>query len=319
LYTSRETPPSITLASGATIWFKSGDKPDSLYGEDVHAVVIDEASRTKEEVFYAVRSTLTATRGKFRAIGNVKGRKNWFYALSRRAQIGEPNMVYHKLVANDAVLAGVLEADEIIDAQRVLPEHVFKELYLAEASDDGGNPFGIGHIAKCVKKELSTKPPVAWGWDLGKSIDWTVGIGLDEDGDTAAFERFQLPWPIAIARIKSTTGSTPALVDSTGLGDPIVDILQQGFGGNFEGFKFNAASKQQLMEGLAVSIQQNDIGFPDGPIKLELEAFEYEYTRTGVRYSAPVGYHDDCVCALALARQQKANDPGIGIWAKMAG
>jgi len=36
----------------------------------------------------------------------------------------------------------------------------------------------------------------------------------------------------------------------------------------------------------------------------ELEAFEYVYTRTGVRYSAPEGLHDDCVCSLALARQK---------------
>ncbi|GAG10318.1 unnamed protein product, partial [marine sediment metagenome] len=36
------------------------------------------------------------------------------------------------------------------------------------------------------------------------------------------------------------------------------------------------------------------------PVVNELEAFEYEYTRTGVRYSAPEGLNDDCVCALAL-------------------
>jgi hypothetical protein len=32
-----------------------------------------------------------------------------------------------------------------------------------------------------------------------------------------------------------------------------------------------------------------------------LETFEYEFTRIGVRYTAPDGLHDDCVCALALA------------------
>src|SRR6266705_6685365 len=36
---------TITLPNGAVVWFKSGDKPDSLYGEDVYACVIDEASR----------------------------------------------------------------------------------------------------------------------------------------------------------------------------------------------------------------------------------------------------------------------------------
>jgi hypothetical protein len=58
------------------------------------------------------------------------------------------------------------------------------------------------------------------------------------------------------------------------------------------------------MEGLAVSIQGHEITFPDGPIKSELLAFEYELTRTGVRYTAAEGWNDDCVCALALARQQ---------------
>ena len=35
-----------------------------------------------------------------------------------------------------------------------------------------------------------------------------------------------------------------------------------------------------------------------------MESFEYEQTRTGVRYSAPEGLHDDCVVALALAVQK---------------
>ncbi len=34
------------------------------------------------------------------------------------------------------------------------------------------------------------------------------------------------------------------------------------------------------------------------------ESFEYEATRTGVRYTAPEGLHDDCVVALALANEK---------------
>jgi hypothetical protein len=34
----------------------------------------------------------------------------------------------------------------------------------------------------------------------------------------------------------------------------------------------------------------------------EMESFEFEYTRTGVKYNAPDGMHDDTVNALALAR-----------------
>jgi hypothetical protein len=76
--------------------------------------------------------------------------------------------------------------------------------------------------------------------------------------------------------------------------------LQKGRS-NVEGFKFTALSKQQLMEGLAGAIHRREITYPDGPIVHEFEAFQYEYTPSGVRYAAPAGMHDDCVCALALA------------------
>lgn len=300
LYTSNESELTLTLANGAVLWFKSGDNPDSLYGEDVYAAVIDEASRVREESWHAVRSTLTATRGPLRIIGNVKGRKNWSYQLARRAESGEPDMAYHRITAHDAVAGGVLDAQEIEDARRDLPDAVFRELYLAEASDDEGNPFGLDAIRAGVRP-LSTQPPAAFGIDLAKSQDYTVIIGIDRYGQTCRFDRFQLPWQETITRIDATVGVVPALVDSTGVGDPVLEALQRGGKTNYEGFKFTAPSKQQLMEGLAVAIQQAATAYPEGPIVLELESVEYEYTRTGVRYQVPSGMHDDCVMAQGLA------------------
>lgn len=299
---------TITIkANGAVIRFKSGEKPDSLYGEDVWAAVLDEASRMRPEAFYAVRSTLTATRGPIRIIGNVKGRKNWFYQGCRKAEAGEKGHSYHKIIATDAVAAGVLDAEELEDARRALPDAVFRELYLCEPSDDGGNPFGLKFIRDCIGP-LSNKAPVAFGGDLAKSVDWTVLHGLDEDGCTTAHHRFQLPWKSTLGRIRMLIGRVFAVLDSTGVGDPIVEDLQDGYD-NYEGFKFSAQSKQMLMEGLAVAIQSGEVQYPDGVIVSELESFEYEYTRTGVRYSAPEGSHDDCVMALALAVYAKKSRP----------
>jgi hypothetical protein len=286
------------LANGARVWFKGGDNPDSLYGENVKAAVIDEASRVKEEAWHAVRSTLTQTRGPVRIIGNVKGRRNWAYRLARTAQAGAPDMSYAKITAYDAVKAGILNANEIEDAKRMLPDAVFRELYLAEPSDDDGNPFGIAAIRACVG-EITEGPAIAFGWDLAKSVDYTVGIGLDADGSVCTFERFQAGWNDTIRRIHQQTVSDYALVDSTGVGDPVLEALQGVLADKYEGYKFTQTSKQQLMEGLAVAIQQGNVRFPAGAIVDELEAFEYEYTRTGVRYISQ--QHDDCVMALALA------------------
>jgi hypothetical protein len=304
-----ETELWIEIATGGRIWFKSADHPDALFAEDVYGVVIDEATRCKDEAWYAIRTTLTATNGPARIIGNVRGRKNWAYRMARKAQAGEAGFSYAKLTAWDAVDGGILAREEIESAQRDLPEHVFRELYLAEPADDGGNPFGLKAIAACVG-ELSMEPAVAFGVDLAKSVDWTAIVGLDELGSVCVAERFQSDWQQTTRRVIHEIQNIPTYADSTGVGDPIVEMLQRR-SSNVSGFKFSSQSKQQLMEGLAAAIQQQEVAFPDGWLRSELESFEYEYTRTGVRYSAPEGLHDDGVCALALAVQckQKSGKP----------
>lgn len=292
----------IRLLNGSIIEFKSADNPDSLFGEDVYACVIDEASRCREESWHAIRSTLTFTKGPVRIIGNVRGRKNWAYRLGLLAKAGEPGMAYYKLTAYDAVQAGVLDITEVEAARRQLPEDVWRELYLAEPSEDSGNPFGLNHIRNCTAP-LSTESPRVFGWDLAKSQDWTVGIGLDKELRVSRFHRWQhVPWPDTRERITTETGTLPALVDSSGVGDPVLDELQRDGAGRFEGYKFSLPSKQELIRGLILAIQNETIRFPSGVIAVELEAFEYRMSDHGnVIYAAAEGMHDDCVVALALA------------------
>jgi hypothetical protein len=310
-YEANESELTLTLSNGVRMWFKGSENPDSLYGEDVIAAVIDEATRVKEESWHAIRTTLTATRGPLRIIGNVKGRRNWAYQLARRAEAGEEGMHYAKITAEDAVKAGILDAAEVEDAKRMLPEAVFRELYMAEPSDDGGNPFGLKAIEACVAP-MSAGPPVCFGLDLAKSGDWCVLIGLDKDGRVCHFDRWQGSWQGTIPRVLAAIGTVPCLVDSTGAGDPVLEALQhdgRDQGATVLGYVFSAPSKQRLMEGLAVAIQQKRIRIPpdEPPMRVivsELEAFEYVYRRIGVSYSSPEGMHDDCVCSLALAAEQ---------------
>ena len=100
-----------------------------------------------------------------------------------------------------------------------MPDSVFRELYLAEPSEDGGNPFGSDAIRSCIG-ETSTAKPIYFGVDLAKHVDWTVGIGLDLDGAVASFERYQKPWEETTAAVARFIGSEKAYIDSTGVGDP---------------------------------------------------------------------------------------------------
>lgn len=169
LIATNEQDLTITLPNEAVIWFKGADRPDSLYGEDVYAAVIDEASRCKEEAWHAVRSTLTHTRGPIRIIGNVKGRTNWAYKIAQKAKHGAPGYSYHRITAWDAVDAGILDKSEIEDAQNTLPEWVFRELYMAEAGDDEGRVYRSFDYAENVAPLVDTGGELLVGMDFNVS------------------------------------------------------------------------------------------------------------------------------------------------------
>ena len=159
---------SVEFVNDATLWFKSAEKPDNLYGEDVYAAVVDEASRVREDAWYAIRSTLTATRGPIRFIGNVKGTANWAYKMARRAERGDdPDLHYAKITWREAVAAGVLDPEEIERARRDLPGAVFRELYEAEAADLEGRIYYAFDLANIAEVEDT-------GGDLYVGMDFNV-------------------------------------------------------------------------------------------------------------------------------------------------
>ena len=137
------------------------------------------------------------------------------------------------------------------------------------------------------------------GVDLAKSEDWTVALALDADGCVCRLERWQSAWAVTRAKLISLIGDDHALIDSTGVGDPIVEDIARNCR-RAEGFKFTSQSKQQIMEGLIAAISLREIQYPDGIVPTELSNFGFRYQNGRVHYEAEVG-HDDVVCALALA------------------
>jgi len=314
VWSCSDKPMTVRTVNGSACHFKTSEEPDNLYGHEVYGLVVDESSRVPGAAWDAARSTMTATGGPVRAIGNVRGRKNWHYKLCRRAEAGAPDMHYARMTAKDAIEAGLFPESELDSVREQLPEAVFRELYFCEPSEDGANPFGLQHIARCTHP-LAQGPAVCFGVDLARSIDWTVIVGLNSDMQVCYFDRWQgVTWDLTEDKLCNVIQSKPAAVDSSGIGDVVVPRLQQRCG-NVEAFP-TGSRKQGLIEGLAVDVQQERVKFPEGPIKAEMEQFEYKLSPTlKVQYSAPDGVHDDCVVALALAcnkwHNRMANIPSV--------
>lgn len=301
----------IELLTGGRIEFWSLENELAGRSRKYKRVILDEVAFAKnlwKLWTESIRATLSDFKGDAWFMSTPKG-KNDFHKLFMRGKTGEDNWRSWQM---STYMNPYIDPLEIDDAKKDLPELAFSQEYMAEFNDNVANPFGTAFIAQCTFP-MSTLPAVCFGIDLAKSHDWSVIVGLDKHGSVCYLDRWQSDWRTTKEKILRLPQAAIA-IDSTGVGDPIGEDIQR-VRGNVEAFKFTAISKQQIMEGLAVAIQSRIITFPEGVITDELNNFEYIYTRTGVRYSAPDGLHDDVVCALALAwKKYQEVGKGAGVY-----
>lgn len=299
----------IELITGGRIEFWSLENELAGRSRKYKRVILDEVAfaRNLWKLWTeSIRATLSDLKGDAWFLSTPKG-KNDFYKLYIRGKQDEPNWKSWQM---STYMNPYIDPLEIDDAKKDLPELAFSQEYLAEFNDNVANPFGTAYIAQCTYP-LSTLPAVCYGIDLAKSYDFSVIIGLDKNGSVCYLDRWQSDWHNTKQKILNLT-KVDICMDATGNGDPIAEDIQRVRGG-VEAFKFTSTSKQQLMEGLAVAIQSRVITFPDGVITDELNNFEYIYSTSGVKYSAPTGLHDDTVCALAMAwRKYQTVGKGAG-------
>lgn len=301
------------------IWLRTGgefhaytlDKPEPARGEHFDLAIIDEAAiapKLRRQWPSSIRPTLVDRRGSAWFLTTPQGRNyaHELFELGQARDIAEWKSWRMPSWANPHV------PREEIEAQRgQLPDWIFLQEYEAVPADEGGNPFGLAALSEAWGlKDASA--PIVFGVDLAKSVDWTWVIGLDRSGQVVISERWQgEPWDITIRRISELVAGVPTLVDSTGVGDPIVEALQRE-GLPVSGFRFTSSSKQTLLEGLSLAFQRGRIRHEDERLRAELEIFGYEVRSGRVRYSAPSGHHDDGVIALALAVHHGRE---FGLWA----
>jgi hypothetical protein len=296
------------FVTGGEIRFFTGERLDDFRGLKFHNVIIDEAAyipHLQDAWNNAIRPTLTDFKGSATFISTPRG-KDFFYGLYLRDE-GEWKSFKYTTYENPYI-----DKNEIDQAKIELPKAAFEQEYLVNPMENAANPFGIDFIRQNIAP-LSNNNPICYGIDLAKSYDYTVIIGIDAGGQVCYMDRFQSDWSTTKNKILRLD-KVLKLIDATGVGDPIVEELQRD-DHLVEGFKFTSNSKQQLMEGLVTSIQQGAIKYPDGIIVEELSIFEYKYTNTGVRYSAPNGLHDDAVCSLALANKIFMKSQSFGKYA----
>jgi len=303
----------ILLIGNRHIWFKSADNPDSLRSEGLNVLWVDEGAQIKEDAWIlALRPALMDKHGKAIFTGTPKGH-NWYFQLWTRGQ--DPQQTDYKSWTYPSQNNPYLDPKEIEAFARDMPDLAYKQEILGLFIEDVGSVFR--GVEKNIKGNLEPPNPdktYVMGADLAKHTDCTVLSILDGEGHLCAFDRFsELDWVFQRRRIVNlaTQYNARLLIDSTGIGDPIYDELNRERI-RVDGYKFTQASKADLIENLSIMLENAQISYPNIPELInELKLFGYKMSAGGpAKYSAPEGYHDDCVISLALAAWQiKSSGP----------
>lgn len=305
----KRTPhPAMTLGDGR-LFARSGHVPRSLRGLGADHIVVDEAAFVQESLITDIALPMLATsHGRLTLLSTPMG-KNHFWRFYRRGLEGEPDFWSAQAPSSDSPLVST----EFLALQReLLSERAFRVEYEAAFLDSSYQVFKTEAIEACVLPRLpqDPAPPFVVGVDWAKYSDYTA-VAVLSGSTLVHLERFHgLSWAEQVRRVAETALRFPGariLCDATGVGDPVVEMLRSELVGHrVEGLVFTADVKRDLIEGLAMRMERAEIRFlPHPDLLRELQHFEAQPTAAGnTRLSAPSGYHDDLVIALALAVRQ---------------
>lgn len=305
---------TIEYATGSTIQFFSAESYDNIRGNTFDYLIIDEFAFIAREAWTEVlRATVLVHGKKVILISTPKG-KNLFWELS---QLEHSNDRY-KSFKMSSYENTFIDPKEIDDAKATLPDHIFRQEYLAEFLEDGCSVFR--NVKESVKAgEVSTR--LFFGLDLGRANDYTVLTIINDKNHEVFVKRWRhMEWSTIVNEvvIELNKYKPKGYVESNGAQDAVYEMIKNKvtYGKqNVQPFVTTSKNKQAIIEDLIVCFEEKSIGIIGEDFQIhELEVFTYEYNlkSRAIKYSAPTGLHDDYVMSRAIANHSfKENRHGF--------
>jgi phage FluMu gp28-like protein len=298
---------AVHFPNGGEVKVRSADNPDSLRGEGLDLVVLDECAFMKQEAWSeALRPALADRQGRAMFISTPKGR-GWFWQLYQRGQDDADSewMSWQLPTSTNPFIP----EEEIASAKKSLPERIYEQEFLATFTDDAGGVFR--RVMEAANADIQDVPianhEYVFGVDWGQMVDFTVIIVLDITTNSVAYmDRFnQIDYTIQSDRLKALANRfkpTTVLAEVNAMGQPVVErLIEDGL--PVQPFTTTNATKAEIIRGLQNAFENGEIRILNDPNLIgELQAYEQERTPSGLwKFGAPEGLHDDTVIALALA------------------
>jgi len=306
----------IEFDTGSVILFYSAEAYDTIRGETFDGLICDEFAFFKPAAWDEVLKATVLVKGKKVLIMSTPKGKNQFYKVFNLAN----DNPQYKSFFGTSYDNPFIDPEEIEDARRSLPEHIFKQEYLAEFLDDGSSVFR--NINECINQANKTNHLFA-GIDLGRADDWTVlTIVNDQDEEVYSNRWRHMDWSAIINNIVAVLNKykPKTLVEANGAQDAIFEQIRNAVNypkTSIKPFVTTSKSKQAIVEDLIVGFENKElsiIGYDWQVSELQTFTYEYNLKTRAIKYSAPAGLHDDYVMSRAITRHAKKTMKKSGVY-----
>jgi len=307
------------------------NNPDTIRGPTLHVVYCDEMNflPNDEEMYDAILFTLGTTNGKFVCSSTPWNKDSIFYKIFYHQDYED--FAKHHVTWQQAVEPhGPLKASILEKIRRQFAEDPWrwKREMEAEWAEDETTWLPQSLITKCIDGNLELwdfdsyqQGKFLAGLDLGKYQDYSVLIVVEElDGKYLLRHWKVFPlgtkYATVIGYVKTLMDRWKYIertrVDITGVGEYVVEDMQNAGIENVEGVTFTVPRKQELASLLKQRMLDGVYRFPFVELRLsptillsyvaELNVERFELRKDGsIAFSHPQGQHDDTFWASALA------------------
>jgi len=313
--------------------FRSAKDPDSLRGDGVHYLTMDECREIRARAWFEVlMPMMTDTDGEATFISTPQGH-DWFHQLYQYGK--DPLEKEYWSFSAPSMINPYLPLSFIEEMRSKLTEDKFAQEILARFLKNAATVFKridscIRDPKKVIHGNSYAEDPIPGhyyilGWDPAKHRDFSVITILDcNTNRLVAFDRDnKTDYRLQIIRVLALAlkyNRAVISMDATGVGDPLLEQIRDA-DFSVDGVVWTNIKKREMVERLQLATEHQQISLPNIAILIsELRAYGYKITGSGnIVYGAPenqdegMEIHDDCVSSLMMAVNSMSKAGGIGV------
>lgn len=302
----------IRFHNGSVILFRSAASEDSLRGESVHYMILDEAAFMKRTTIEAILLPMLNVTGRHCLFITTPKGKNYIFDYFQKGKDRKKNPKWNSL--RFSTLDSPLANQDLIEMFReTLPPKLFQQEIEAEFVDSSSV---FNNVTELLNLQELNSPKIGRkyyaGIDVGIVTDATVVAIVDDLGNLVKYYRFiDEEAPEIMAKIRAINKKwmfENVTIENNNQGIVLYQELRRTMS-NIRDFNTNVKTKPLIINRLIHLFNVKGINLVnDDYLRTELESFIYKQGENGkLKFLADYGFHDDAVMALAIAVWAKEN------------